>query len=763
MDLSGVIAVWKVPDRSRIGSDQVNAITTGTPAVLIGSIFNATLMLASFWDGIGRGTLLAWYGMSLALFVYVGTVWWRRRGHRQRSASARKIKRAMLLSGLLGLPWGVFSLLALGSAPHLEELVLVAAAAGMAASGSIYLAPVYPAAIAYAGAVLLPTVLKCLIVGETGYLYLGGFTASYAAFLWAVIATNARVSIERSDANALLSERSSTLQAIIDNFPGGIGFLDKSLRLVVCNDRARDMLDLPKDLFRNGPPLIDDLIRYNGERGEFGPDPAQVVEQKIAMMHTRAPYHFERERPDGTVLDVRGIPVDNGGFITTYMDITERTRSERRIAFLARHDSLTGLPNRLVFRDSLAKTLEGRRKGDSEVALLVLDLDRFKEVNDTLGHPMGDKLLVEVAARLRGCIRDRDLLTRLGGDEFAVILTADNAAKHAEAVARRILDVMGAPFDLGEHHVTAGVSIGISIAPADAETPDDLIKNADIALYRAKAEGRECYRFFEPEMDLHIRRRRELEQGLRRALQRGEFEVHYQPIYNLELERIFTFEALLRWRTSSGELVAPSEFIPLAEETGLIIPIGEWVLLEACRQAKAWPEGTRVAVNLSLLQFRSPNLIDMIVGALQVSGLEPHRLELEITESAMMSDADGAEVLLGKLRAIGVRISIDDFGIGYSSFSNLRRMQFDKLKIDQSFVRDLDSENVTALALIRSMVYLASMLGMSITAEGVETEEQLAILQAEGCTEIQGYHIGRPAPAAAHAHIFAADKLQPAA
>lgn len=765
MNLAGIFAVWKLPERSRIGVDQITAIAGGTPAVLIGSFFNATLIIACFWGGISSGVLLVWYALSLAIFGYTGFAWWQRRSSKHRSAGRRKIRRAVLISGLLGLPWGLLSLLALGSAPHLNELVLVAAGAGMAASGSIYLAPVYPAAIAYAGAVLLPTVFKCLLVGDLGYLYLGGFTTSYGAFLWAVIATNARGSIERSEANVLSNERSATLQAIIDNFPGGIGFLDKDLRLAVCNERAKEMLELPADLFRDGPPLIDDLIRFNGSRGEFGPDFKDAVASKIALMHSRDAFHFERERPNGTVLDVRGIPLEDGGLITTYMDITERTRSERQIAFLARHDSLTGLPNRHVFREHLEKKLAHRRKLDGESALLVLDLDRFKDVNDTLGHPTGDKLLVAVAERLRTCVRDSDLLTRLGGDEFAVIVSAGEAAANAAAVARRIHEAISAPFDLSDHHVTAGVSIGISIAPFDGETPDVLIKSADIALYRAKSEkGKgECFRFFMPEMDHDIRRRRALEQGLRLALQQGELELHYQPIYSLELERVLTFEALLRWRTSSGETVSPSEFIPLAEETGLIIPIGEWVLQEACKQARLWPGGTRVAVNLSLLQFRSPMLIDTIVDALQVSGLEPRRLELEITESAMMTDVDGAEVLLGKLKAIGVRISIDDFGIGYSSFSNLRRMKFDKLKIDQSFVRDLDCENETALALIRSMVYLASMLDMSITAEGVETADQLRILQAEGCTEIQGHYIGRPAPANVQLQLLPASMVKPAA
>lgn len=556
--------------------------------------------------------------------------------------------------------------------------------------------------------------------------------------------------------NRLLAERTSYLQAIVDNFPGGIGLFDRDLSLLVCNERAKTLLDLPAPLFAGRRTSLEDLLRFNAQRGEYGPgDVEEQVAERLALARKRNTYEFERERPDGTVLDVRGVPLDDGGFLTTYMDITERHRSEAKIAYMARHDELTGLPNRAVLRERLDQAIKGVRGGDRQFAVHVLDLDRFKEINDTLGHPVGDALLKAVAERLRSCVREGDTLARLGGDELCIIQSVADASAEAAALADRVIDALSQPFDLDEHRATIGVSIGIAIMPADGSDADQLIRSADLALYRAKSERRGTYRFFEREMDARMQARRALERDLREALAGKEFELHYQPLLNLESDEICGFEALLRWNHPTRGQISPSEFIPLAEEIGLIVAIGEWVLRQACVEAAGWPEHIKLAVNLSPAQFKCATLVQSVMAAVAASGISWLRLELEITESVMLQDADGAFSTLRQLRDLGVRIALDDFGTGYSSLSNLRKFPFDKIKIDRSFVQDLSQANIDAVAVVRSMAQLGASLGMATTAEGVETAEQLDHVRAEGCTEIQGYYLSRPKPGSEIAELLA--------
>ena len=490
----------------------------------------------------------------------------------------------------------------------------------------------------------------------------------------------------------LIAERTSHLQAIVDNFPGGIGLFDRDLRLLVCNERAKTLLELPAQLFAGGRTALEDLLRFNARRGEYGPgDVEEQVAERVALAKRRNTYEFERERPNGTVLDVRGVPLADGSFLTTYMDITERHRSEAKIAHMARHDVLTGLPNRVVLRERIEKAINGTRDGDRQFVVHLLDLDRFKEVNDTLGHSVGDALLKAVAQRLRGCVREIDTLARLGGDELCIVQSVSDPVSEAGGLANRIIEAIGAPFELDDHHVTVGVSIGIAVAPTDGSDPDQLMKSADLALYRAKNERRGTFCFFEREMDARMQTRRTLERDLRNALAGNQFELHYQPLVNLERNEVCGFEALLRWNHPTRGKVAPADFIPLAEDTGLIIPIGEWVLRQACAEAAAWPREVKLAVNLSPAQFQCRTLVQSVIAALGAGGMSAQRLELEITETAMLEDADGAFCTLRQLRGLGVRIALDDFGTGYSSFSNLRKFSFDKIKIDRSFVQDLSS------------------------------------------------------------------------
>jgi diguanylate cyclase (GGDEF)-like protein len=418
---------------------------------------------------------------------------------------------------------------------------------------------------------------------------------------------------------------------------------------------------------------------------------------------------------------------------------------EDRIAHMAFNDALTGLPNRFFLREQLEARLKRSTHTGEVVAILCLDLDGFKNVNDTLGHPVGDKLLVKVSERLSASAPDC-FVARLGGDEFAIIVAGEGDAERCMAMARLLIAQAHEPFDIDGQQALIGTSIGIALAPADGNDADALLKNADLALYRAKQDGRGVFRFFEQSLDEEAQSRRQIELDLRVALMRGEFELHFQPIYAADGERIVCFEALVRWNHPKQGLLGPDRFIRIAEESGLMLRLGEWILQEACRQAHSWDEDIRVAVNVSPIQFRNPALNSVILQALSNGGVSPSRLEIEITESIFLDPTGDTIAMLHRLRELGVRISLDDFGTGYSSLSYLRNFPFDKIKIDKSFVDDV-SNNSSAAAIVQAIVDMAAALGMETTAEGVESIEQLQTLRGQGCSSIQGYLLGRPLPA----------------
>ena len=436
-----------------------------------------------------------------------------------------------------------------------------------------------------------------------------------------------------------------------------------------------------------------------------------------------------------------------GGWIATFEDITEWQQAQEQIFHMARHDALTNLPNRTLFREQLEQALRLVKRSD-QLAVLCLDLDHFKDINDSLGHPVGDALLKEVARRLGQCIGENDTVARLGGDEFAFVQFCNDCdATAVAALASHVVESIAAPYDIGGHQLVIGVSVGISLAPEDGKNPDELLKNADLALYRAKADGRGTYRFFEAGMDARAQARRLLELDLRLALRRDEFEVHYQPIRVVATDEVVVFEALVRWNHSQRGMIAPANFIPLTEETGLIVQLGDWVLRRACMDAAGWSRKVGVAVNLSPVQFKNPNLVSSVTAALHSSGLPADRLELEITESVLLQNSEGTLAILHEFRAMGVKISLDDFGTGYSSLSYLRSFPFDKIKIDRSFVSELATRN-DSMAIIRAVTGLGKSLGIATTAEGVETSAQLELLRQEGCTQAQGYLFSKPRPAA---------------
>jgi diguanylate cyclase (GGDEF)-like protein len=460
------------------------------------------------------------------------------------------------------------------------------------------------------------------------------------------------------------------------------------------------------------------------------------------------------ERTDGRTFSAACAPMTDGGFVVTFDDITEQRRAEDMISHMAYHDALTALPNRVLFYEKMEELLKPASRSGA-FAVFSLDLDHFKSVNDTLGHAIGDKLLQAAAGRMRGCVREVDVVARLGGDEFAIVQVAFTLPADATALATRLIDAVGAPYQLDGHQVAVGTSIGIAVAPGDGADPNQLMKNADLALYRSKADGGNVYRFFEEQMDACMQEYRALELDLRKALANGEFTLNYQPIVNLKTGKIAACEALIRWHHPERGWVPPLEFIPIAERTGLIVPIGEWVLRRACADAAEWPEEFTVAVNVSPVQFKSANFIDLVTRVLEKSGLPASRLELEITELVLMQDDKAAFALLHQIKDLGVSIAMDDFGTGYSSLGYLRSFPFDKIKIDQSFIRDL-SMNKDSLAILRAVVGLGRGLGVVTTAEGVETQSQLEVLRAEGCTQGQGFFFSRPQPSGETRDLLAA-------
>jgi diguanylate cyclase (GGDEF)-like protein/PAS domain S-box-containing protein len=537
-----------------------------------------------------------------------------------------------------------------------------------------------------------------------------------------------------------LTTQNLRFDAALNNMSQGLVMFDRDNRVTVANRHYTEIYGLSAEVVRPGCSLRQ-LLEARKAAGTFGDD----IDSYLARQHTDGIVERKTtDLPDGRVVSIVNCRMSDGGWVSTHEDVTEQRRIEQRITHMARHDALTGLPNRLLFRERMEQALAGSSREES-VAVLSIDLDCFKEVNDTHGHPAGDALLKGVADRLRRCVGD-GMVARLGGDEFAMIRVGAQSTEDLFLLAERILKALGEPMKVEGHDIRVGSSIGIAIAPAHGDDPDELLKHADTALYRAKADGRRTFRLFEPDMNIQALARRSLEADLRGALDRGEFELHYQPFVNVLSNQVTGFEALIRWNHRDKGLIPPADFIPLAEETGLINPIGDWVLRQACMDAADWPAGLQIAVNLSPVQLRNRALPRLVILALAAARLDPKRLELEITETALLKDDEALLASLHHLRALGVRIAMDDFGTGYSSLKYLRSFPFDKIKIDRSFVKELGIR-LDSAAIVRAVAELGRSLAMTTTAEGVETEAQLAHLKHEGCTEVQGYLFSRPCPA----------------
>jgi diguanylate cyclase (GGDEF)-like protein len=539
------------------------------------------------------------------------------------------------------------------------------------------------------------------------------------------------------------------LDTAVNNMTQGLLLFDSSQRLVICNQRYIQMYGLSAEIVKPGCTFRE-VIAHRKATGSFVGDLdayCSLILRDIGLRQV-----MTIETPDGRSIQIANEPLADGGWVATHEDITERRRAEQRIRHLAHYDALTDLPNRALFHERLKRELSSIAPA-RQLAVLYIDIDEFKSVNDSLGHLIGDELLKSVAVSLNRCVVAPDFVARLGGDEFAIVQTAVKTPAEVSALVTQVFDAIREPYECLGHQLTTDASIGIALAPEHGVDLDQILKNADLAMYAAKTAGRRTYRFFEPDMEARVRARHELEMDLREAITEGGLEVYYQPCVGLQDNKITGCEALLRWRHSERGMISPAEFVPIAEDTGLINQIGEWVLTKACAEAATWPEDVKLAVNVSPVQFKSGTLALKIVAALAASGLPANRLELEITEAVLIRDDEAALAILHQLRAIGVRIALDDFGTGYSSLSYLQRFPFDKIKIDRCFVTDI-AEPGGSSCIVRAVVNIAAERHMTTTAEGVETQQQQELLRALGCSEMQGYLFSPPKPAAEIKRLF---------
>ncbi|WP_052401435.1 bifunctional diguanylate cyclase/phosphodiesterase [Muricoccus aerilatus] len=533
------------------------------------------------------------------------------------------------------------------------------------------------------------------------------------------------------------------LRHAIENLDQGLLMVDRHGRISLRNTRYVTLLGLPPGMAETGEDHAP-VAEWQAARGELCPLGAEPCDE--SALEREAGLRFgELLRADGTVIEIRTRMLADGGLVSTYTDITDRLRAQERIQHLAHHDGLTDLANRILLKERLMQAMALAERGGGQLAVLCLDLNRFKPVNDTLGHAAGDEVLRGTAERLRGLSRASDIVARVGGDEFVFVQTSVSRPADAAALAERVLGEIARPFDVSGYAVSIDTSIGIAIFPDDGRTVEALLKNADTALYRAKAAGRGVTRFFEPEMEVRLRERGLLEHDLRHALGNGEFAVSFQPVYACHTREVVSYEVLLRWEHPVRGQVSPADFIPVAEECGLMLVLGRWVLEQACKAAAAWMQPYVVAVNLSPVQFQHGDLPSEVAGILARTGLPAGRLELEITEGLLIEDAEGALAAMRALKALGVRLALDDFGTGYSSLVYLRRFPFDRLKIARSFIQATELDG-SARPIVNAIIALGRSLNLRVTAEGVETEQQLALLRELDCDEVQGFLLGRPIP-----------------
>ncbi|MEM7043380.1 MAG: EAL domain-containing protein [Pseudomonadota bacterium] len=737
-------------------SDLLTSLFERLPYVLGINLAIALCAVIAFSITEPLGLIMLWFGAMLASLTYRLKVWHDfRRSSGKRRGHSLWTRRFTLAAGLNGGAWGMAPVFFYNPESIVAQTFLPFVLAGMSGgslvglSGSksaffafyISLAAPYALRLAWEGDQAHLTMAAAVLIYMIGIGWLGRSFNGYLRQSVRLAGENERLLSALRQKTSELQEKSSQLEVTFEHINQGVAVFDRDHRLMTCNRRHLELCGDTTNAFLPGVDTGSGTCPDADQ--ERGRDNAALPPEPGSLRSRNRRFDWIGAR--GRFLQIEDNPMPSGGFVRTSTDVTDRKRQEAHVLHLAQHDSLTGLPNRMLFHDRLDQALLLAHRKRGRLAVLLLDLDRFKTINDTLGHDAGDRLLQQTADRLRACVRGSDTLARLGGDEFVIVQMELGDKADAETLAERIRRAFEETFDLGGQSVHVGTSIGIAIAAPgrqEAECAGELLRRADLALYQAKLDARGGHCFFEEGMNVRIQQRKLLEQDLRLALSERQLELRYQPQLDLRTGCMTGVEALLRWRHPERGWVPPTDFIPLAEESDLIVAIGEWVLGEACAQAAAWPSLT-MAVNLSPIQFMRSDLVETVEAVLATTGLPAERLELEITESVWLSDSEKAMATLNRLRSLGVRVALDDFGTGYASISYLLRFPFDKIKIDRSFIQGLD-QMTEANAVVHALIGLGRSIGMRASAEGVETPAQIEHLRKEGCEEIQGFYYGKP-------------------
>jgi diguanylate cyclase (GGDEF)-like protein len=765
------VGLFAIPtDNPNLIQSQVKALSGRIP-LLYFIVFVNTAAVAWTHYGIAPDFLtIGFPTIVLIAGLMRARAWVKSRGRAISDADARRLLNGtVVVGGVFGamfLVWGL-ALYQYGDAYAQGHVVFYMAITVI--SGIFCLMQLRSAALLLAGVTVIPFSIFFLATGRPVFIAIAVNTLLVSAAMVYVLLTYSRdfanmvafqeklvethkaetervrlaTEIERAAQREIL-KHAGRFEVALNNMLHGLCMFDVEERLIVCNQRYAKMYALPDDLTQPGArwrDIVAHRVKTLGYR-DLGYD--DVLAQHRAIDLTKNETTTTRVLRDGRVILVRHQPIKEGGWVATHEDITERLKSQELLTHMAHHDVLTGLANRHLLQERMERAVAGLQRGEA-FAVLCVGLNHIKTANDALGHAVGDALLREVAARLSACVLESDTVARIGGSEFAILQVGIAGPDEPGDLAEHVLDVLTRPYEIKGNQINIDASIGIALAPHDETAGPPLLRQADIALSRAKAEGSKVWRSFEAAMDAELQSRRGLEIDLRKALVNNEFEVYFQPINDAKSKSIRSFEALVRWRHPDRGMISPAEFIPLAEQTGLIVPLGEWVLRTACKEAIHWPSDVRVSVNLSACQFRAGDLIGMVRKALADTGLPPRRLELEITESVLLDGSSDNLAMLHELRDLGAKIAMDDFGTGYSSLSYLRSFPFDKIKIDQSFVKNIDQRD--AREIVRAIANLGRTLGITTTAEGVETEAQLKTMIAYRCTEVQGYLFSRPVPA----------------
>ena len=738
---------------ARLRAAQLHAGRQLALFLLAANLIAAAIVVMMFTPAVPLWQLAAWAGCTAIAAVWVAVRRLRVPDREDGYATLSDVRRTVWEGAALALAWSAAPLLIGHYADPAGALALWMVLSVLMTAAAVAMAPLVPAAAAFIGGVTIAVVVPLVLTG--------GYVAAAATLLFAVLLLVAAIDratalVHLRSSTLTLAERDETVSLLLREFEDStadwLWETDASRRILKATPRFAYACGLdPVSI--NGKPFLQVLAGPTWEAGNFSAGLRQLADKLKARESFRdlaLPVIVEGEErwweiaasprydADGVFLGFRGVG----------SDVTEQRASADKINRMARFDTLTGLPNRLLVNESLSRALAEAEKWRSHCAFMMIDLDRFKAVNDTLGHPVGDRLLGRVSERLAQLITDNELIGRLGGDEFAVVVRDASDPHRLERLARTIIDTLSRPYEVDQHTLYIGASVGVATSPRDGRTAETLIRSADLALYRSKDQGGGVFHAYEPQLHVEAEERRVLEMALRKALEKGELNLNYQPVVDATSGALRGFEALLRWTHPEFGNVSPAKFVPIAEETRLIAPIGEWVVRTACHEAMNWPDEIRVAVNVSPEQLHNPNFVTVVTSALAQSGLPAHRLELEVTESVFLREGTGATRVLEQILDLGVRLSLDDFGTGYSSLGYLSRTRFSSIKVDRSFVQSAAKGAPEAVAIIRAVVALADSLGMATTAEGVETERELGMVQELGCTRIQGFYFGRPLPVA---------------